>query len=164
MRRANGKKARKLTRGAVSGVNAGRARFLRPARACVHCGKLHRRKLGAKYCSGACKSAAYRQAHRKDLPVERGVALRVCTCANPRCGVEFWASSPAQVFCCDSCRVIAHGLKKRVTVAAASAVFGLPEGKVWDVLDVRGIAPVLGALAVCGYVFDRQALMFVQVS
>lgn len=129
---------------------------------CKHCHKAFTpARGGTKYCSTACRQAAYRaRLKRQQQPPSLSAssseaALVVATCAN--CGGSFWAKNKRQQFCTVSCRSLYSKAARAALPAALGAFYGIPEGKALDMIDALGMKRVRSIIEQAGYQYDHAA-------
>src|SRR5262245_58827912 len=107
-----------------------------PAHKCEHCKKAFPiRKIDQKYCSNACRQAAYRKrmqpvSIRKAAPAE---PILVATCDH--CGGSFWAKTKRSQFCSTSCRTLNHRMMRAGLAAALEAYYHVPAATAADLVE-----------------------------
>lgn len=111
---------------------------------CAQCDRAYTRySPRGKYCSTACKQAAYRARKAGDVtpktkkskvaPYEKYKA-RPC----PRCGKYFTAKSAKKTFCSDSCKVMSNRKKQERTIASMGLLKNIEYGQAYVYVDEIG--------------------------
>lgn len=143
-------------------VTGTRRKYTPRARRCAVCGtEFKPESKHGRYCSTACRSAAYRQrkaAQSADQPKEVIVEALVCD----ECGKGFFAvKGKGAKYCSGSCRSSAYKARRRAAVEALAAELGTSLEDAQDALDVRGLREIGDYLKSRGYLYDTAAHVWV---
>lgn len=143
----------------------------RTASKCKHCKKAFQHtKIDQKFCSSACRQAAYRkrQAAAKQAK-KRGVErvamtqdktpiLAICG----HCGGGFFPKRGNGTFCSTSCRTLHHRALKAAIPDALAAAYGLPQTTAQDLVESQPMAKLRGLLGERGWAYQHDQRRWVQ--
>src|SRR5262245_50018707 len=135
---------------------------------CLSCRKsIADMREGQKYCSNACRQAAYRKRKAQAQPakkqaVERDLfpALVPTTCDH--CKGTFWAKMERARFCSTSCRSLYHRSLKAALPHALATAYGLPQNTIQHLIKTEPVRDLQTWLSDSGYVYSHPQRSWVQ--
>ncbi len=114
-------------------------------------------KIDQKYCSSACRQAAYRKRLLKHRGVRKPLEVKpliTATCLH--CGGSFWAQRSRAIFCSTSCRSLHHRALKEAIPEALEVAYGIPKEKAADIVETQPIWQVRGLLRDRGFSYSHD--------
>lgn len=125
---------------------------------CEHCRKAYTpTRVSQKYCSQACRQAAYRKRHstpKRKPKAKPEPVLHPATCKH--CGGQFWAANKRQIFCGVSCRTRHYQEKRKAVVVALSEVFAIDQDHAGDVIESVDFSRVQSVLVAHGLQYRHE--------